>query len=181
MQTNGTAKLLRVGELAKAAGKTVRALHLYEELGLLTPASRSTGGFRLYGPDAVERVGWIQKLQDMGFSLPEIQGFLRDYEGSASGPAGMARVRAIFADKLRETREQLGRLAALEKDLAASLGYLETCNTCETSHTVSECSGCGHHGHDPITKPDLIAGLKESPRTASEFHVPLQHLTEGNR
>lgn len=178
---NQTAKLLRVGELAKAAGKTVRALHLYEELGLLIPASRSSGGFRLYAPDAVERVEWIQKLQDMGFSLPEIQGFLRDYEGATSGPAGMGRVRAIFAEKLRETREQLERLRALEKDLAASLGYLETCNTCESTHTVQECSGCGHHGHDPVTKPDLIAGLKEPPRAASEYHVPLQHLTEGNR
>ena len=38
--------LLKVGELAKRTGKTVRAVHLYEELGLLTPAVRSKGGFR---------------------------------------------------------------------------------------------------------------------------------------
>ncbi len=40
--------LLKVGELAKRTGKTVRAVHLYEELGLLDPAVRSKGGFRLY-------------------------------------------------------------------------------------------------------------------------------------
>ena len=40
--------LLKVGELAKRTGKTVRAIHLYEELGLLAPAVRSKGGFRLY-------------------------------------------------------------------------------------------------------------------------------------
>lgn len=176
-----TTKLLRVGELAKAAGKTVRALHLYEELGLLSPASRSNGGFRLYGAEAVERVQWIQKLQDMGFSLPEIQGFLKDYGDSASGPAGMIRVRAIFAEKLRETRDQLARLTNLEQDLAASLAYLESCTTCEPTHQVSECGDCNHHGHEPGAKPDLLAGLKESPRVASEFHVPLAHLTEGNR
>ncbi len=39
---------LKVGELAKRTGKTVRAVHLYEELGLLAPAVRSKGGFRLY-------------------------------------------------------------------------------------------------------------------------------------
>ena len=49
-------KLMRVGELAKAAGKTDRAMHLYEELGLLEPRARSEGGFRLYGPEAVDRI-----------------------------------------------------------------------------------------------------------------------------
>ncbi|MET0284562.1 MAG: MerR family DNA-binding transcriptional regulator, partial [Polyangiales bacterium] len=43
---------LRVGDLAKRTNKTVRALHLYEEHGLLTPAQRSSGGYRLYGRDA---------------------------------------------------------------------------------------------------------------------------------
>ena len=70
-------KLMRVGELAKAVGKTVRAMHLYEELGLLEPASRSEGGFRLYGPDAVDRINWIVKLQAIGFTLADIQGFVK--------------------------------------------------------------------------------------------------------
>ena len=47
--------LLKVGELAKQTGKTVRAVHLYEELGLLAPAVRSKGGFRLYHPRAAVR------------------------------------------------------------------------------------------------------------------------------
>ena len=55
-------QLLRVGELAKRTGKTVRAVHLYEELGLLAPAVRSKGGFRLYPGKAVKRIDWIQKL-----------------------------------------------------------------------------------------------------------------------
>ena len=46
-------KRLKIGELAKLSGKSVRALHLYEELGLLTPAERSKGGFRLYGTETV--------------------------------------------------------------------------------------------------------------------------------
>ena len=48
--------LLKVGELAKKTGKTVRAVHLYEELGLLAPAVRSKGGFRLYHGKAVKRI-----------------------------------------------------------------------------------------------------------------------------
>ena len=47
---------LRVGELAKVTGKTVRALHLYEELGLLAPSERSKGGYRLYDEAALQLV-----------------------------------------------------------------------------------------------------------------------------
>ena len=76
---------LKVGELARRAGKTVRALHLYEELGLLDPIERSKGGFRLYAEDALLRVRWISKLQDMGFSLTDIQTMLRQWERSGFG------------------------------------------------------------------------------------------------
>ena len=61
-----TNRRMKIGELARKTGKTVRALHLYEEMGLLKPG-RSEGGFRLYGPDELARVYWIGKLQKMGF------------------------------------------------------------------------------------------------------------------
>ena len=48
MSSKDDKKLLRVGELAQACGKSVRAIHLYEELGLVTPEERSQGGFRLF-------------------------------------------------------------------------------------------------------------------------------------
>src|SRR6185503_10216189 len=105
--------LLRVGELAKRTGKTVRAIHLYEELGLLSPAVRSKGGFRLYSGRAATRVEWIQKLQDMGFSLTEIKAFLRDWEDCDTAPKAMSRVREIFSDKLRETQATIDRLSRL--------------------------------------------------------------------
>ena len=65
----GKLTLIKVGDLAHRTGKTVRAIHLYEELGLLSPPVRSKGGFRMYSGDGVKRIEWIQKLQDMGFSL----------------------------------------------------------------------------------------------------------------
>src|SRR5262245_3965529 len=119
-------RVLKVGELAKAVGKTVRALHLYEEMGLLSPVSRTDGGYRLYTEDAVARLNCITKFQEMGFTLPQIQGFVRDWEDSESGPAGMQRVRAIFEAKLRETRESMARMRLLEGELMSALGYLES-------------------------------------------------------
>lgn len=171
-------RLLKVGELAKAVKKTVRAIHLYEELGLLAPVSRSSGGFRLYTPDAVLRVTWIQKLQDMGFALADIQGLLREWEGATSAGTGMRRVRELFEQKLRETRETITKLRALETDLQASLAYLESCGACEPSHVHSDCAGCGHQGHDPARAPDLVSGLAAAERA---FDVSVTDLAEGNR
>src|SRR5271155_2180307 len=70
--------LMQIGDLARETGKTVRAIHLYEELGLLSPAARSKGRFRLYDRDALLRIRWIGKLQGMGFSLGDIQTIVRE-------------------------------------------------------------------------------------------------------
>ena len=154
-------KPLRVGELAKRSGKTVRALHLYEELGLLKPVHRSKGGFRLYAPSAVNRVEWIGKLQEAGFSLHDLQDLLHGVN-EQSGVASMAmeRVRQVFADRLRETREQIVRLTQLERDLDASLAYLEGCRSCEPeAHQIQECPSCNHNGHEEGAQPILVAGI----------------------
>jgi DNA-binding transcriptional MerR regulator len=151
--------LLKVGELAKRTGKTVRAIHLYEELGLLQPAVRSKGGFRLYSGRAVKRIDWIQKLQDLGFSLTEIKAFLRDWEQSDTAPNAMARVREIFSDKLRETQQTVTRLQRLVTDLTETLAYMDSCRSCEPTHTQTECGTCGIHGHEGRA-PLLVEGIQ---------------------
>ena len=166
-------KLLKVGELAKAVGKTVRAMHLYEEMGLLRPVSRSAGGYRLYTPEAVSRVNWISRMQDMGFSLPEVQTFLRSWESSENGPNGMRHVRTVFEEKLAETRAQIERLRTLERDLQASLSYLELCGSCGPSHKQTDCGCCDQPGHDPLAAPELVSGLARS-----HIDVPLASLRE---
>src|SRR5687767_6559210 len=166
-------KLMRVGELAKAVGKTVRAMHLYEELGLLEPAARSDGGFRLYGQDAVDRINWIVKLQAIGFTLPEIQGFVGEFRDAGSGRQATDRVRAVFSAKLAEIREQMTQLQVIENDLHEAIEYLDSCQTCSTDYTPNECGVCDHHGHQPAKTPRLFAGLSRAERTRPERLVTL--------
>lgn len=64
--------LLKVGEVARQTGLTVRALHHYEEIGLLKPSGRSDAGFRLYNLDDLMQLQKIKSLQQLGFSLKEI-------------------------------------------------------------------------------------------------------------
>jgi MerR family transcriptional regulator, copper efflux regulator len=154
----GKLALIKVGDMARRTGKTVRAIHLYEELGLLSPPVRSKGGFRMYSGDGVKRIEWIQKLQDMGFSLTKIKAFLRVWEESATAPDAMATVREIFSDKLHETRETIARLSQLAEELGESLAYLERCRSCKTNHAQSECSACGKDEPDREI-PLLVDGI----------------------
>jgi len=150
-----------VGDLARITGKTVRAIHLYEELDLLRPLGRSKGRYRLYGPEALVRVRWIGKLQDMGFSLTDIQTVVRDWEQQISAPSTMVKMREVYAKKLEETRSHLRRLHELEREIAASLAYLDTCDACEPHHLLAACGTCAHHATDAAV-PDLIAGFRSS-------------------
>ena len=160
-------KLLQVGDLARETGKTVRALHLYEEMDLLRPAARSKGRYRLYGPEALLRIRWIAKLQDIGFSLGDIQDIVKDWERAGSAPHAMEKVRDVYRQKLEETRATLLRLHALESEITASLEYLDACDsTCAPERVVSACKSCDLHDHDrPV--PDLVAGLGASPQQQS--------------
>ena len=154
-------ELLQVGDLARLTGKTVRAIHLYEELGLLRPHARSKGRYRLFSGEALVRVRWIGKLQDLGLSLSAIQQIVREWEASPSAPGAMSKMREVYAQKLEATRAQVRRLVALEAELAASLRYLETCDVCEPARLLPSCSCCDRHEHEERA-PELIAGFHVS-------------------
>ncbi|MFI5297555.1 MAG: MerR family transcriptional regulator [Polyangiales bacterium] len=159
--------LLQVGELSRLTGKTVRALHLYEELGLLRPHARSKGKFRLYGPDALPRVRWIVKLQETGLTLAEITDLARAWGSSGSAPVAMSRVREVFEDRLAQTRDQLARLRDLESELKASLDYLDVCDSCAPTRVQSHCVSCDLHDcHAPT--PELVRGVQVSTRTGDD-------------
>jgi DNA-binding transcriptional MerR regulator len=147
---------MKIGELARKTGKTVRALHLYEEMKLLLP-ERSEGGFRLYRPDHLARVYWINKLQDMGFKLSQIRGLLEAVEQSETAPEAMDGVRELFRGKLEQTRDQVRRLRQLEADLDESLAYLEACRACDEV-SADACIGCAEERH-VLPEPRLVTGI----------------------
>jgi DNA-binding transcriptional MerR regulator len=156
---NGGEELIQVSELAKASGKTVRAIHLYEELGLLRAHERSKGRYRLFTEEALVRVRWITKLQNLGLSLSEIQALVKEQEASGSAQFAATRLGAVYGAKLRETRTKIAELRALEAELEDSLTFLKTCHTaCEPEAPVHSCPTCQRHPERP-NAPDLVAGV----------------------
>ena len=191
--SNGHGNLLRVGDLARVTGKTVRAIHLYEELGLLRPSTRSSGGFRLYEAKVVDRVRWIDLLHGMGFSLQEMRDVLRAWWGAELAPDAMGRLRALFETKLRQTREAIERHGQIERELVEGLAYLETCKVCSTHESVDGCVHCSHdHGmrEEPallkgfMTAPQAVPSARTHPRPAVPGRsglVPLEALESTSR
>jgi DNA-binding transcriptional MerR regulator len=121
-----TAEQYRIGELAKVAGVTVRTLHHYDELGLLTPSERTQSGHRLYATEDVERLYRVLALRNIGLPLDEVKVLLDSEDGVADTVRRhLARVesqaKALDALKTRLTR----LLAALEAGHGSSDEILE--------------------------------------------------------
>lgn len=103
----------RVGEVAALTRVSVRTLHHYDRIGLLRPAARSQGGYRLYGDDDLLRLQQILTLRYLGFPLKRIGGLLDrpDFDLVAS--------LRLQQQALRERIEELQRISAAVGELVA--------------------------------------------------------------
>lgn len=111
--------LWRVGELAKRTGLSVRALHYYDEIGLLAPSHHSEAGYRLYNVRDVVRLQQIKSLRQLGFSLDEIRDCL---SGDDFSPLRVVR---LHLTRLREQVELQQRLCQRLEGIAARLEAAE--------------------------------------------------------
>jgi MerR family transcriptional regulator, copper efflux regulator len=151
------AQLLRVGDLAKITGKTVRAIHHYEELGLIEPAGRSKGHYRLFDAETPVRIRWISKLQSLGLSLGEIRTLVKSRAASVSAQQSAGQLRKMYEERLVDVRARLAELSALEQELEASVAYLDACGTsCTPDLVPTHCAQCERHAEEH--EPDLISG-----------------------
>ena len=133
-------RLRRIQEVAAELGVTTRTIRYYEELGLLEPAGRSGGDYRLYDDDDVERLRFIKGLRDdAGFSLAEIGQLLEDETARERNRARFrtttdtAERRAIIDDALARVdrqieslRDKLGKLAAMIEEAEGRRTHLLT-------------------------------------------------------
>jgi DNA-binding transcriptional MerR regulator len=110
-------RLLRIQEVATETGLTPRTIRYYEELGLLEPAGRSEGAYRLYDAEDLERLRFIRGLRDdAGFSLAEIGQLLEDEQARARNRAtfrattDVAERKAILVDAIGRVDRQVATL-----------------------------------------------------------------------
>lgn len=122
----------KVGELAKQTGVTVRTLHHYDEIGLLTPSHRTAAGHRLYAEGDVARLQQVASLRSLGFPLEEIRDVLNEERLS---PLEIVR---MHADRMREQVRSQKRLVDRLDALAAGLGAAEHVSAEQLMATIEE-------------------------------------------
>jgi len=148
--------MLKIGQLARHAGLTVRTLHHYDSIGLLSPTVRSDTGYRLYNRDDVARLHRIQALRSFGMSLADIGTLLAG--PGVSSLSVIDRQLAALERQISEAarmREQLLRMQALlttgeTPDLASWLTTLEHMTMYEKYFTQDELANLALYHDDKI-------------------------------
>jgi MerR family transcriptional regulator, repressor of the yfmOP operon len=130
--TPATARLQRIQEVAAETGLTPRSIRYYEELGLLAPAARSEGAYRLYDAEDLDRLRFIRGLRDdAGFSLAEIRQLLEDEQARARirerfrATHDRAERREMLADAIARVDRQVETLRHKIERLQAMIGDAE--------------------------------------------------------
>jgi DNA-binding transcriptional MerR regulator len=123
-QTSTSERLLRIQEVAEETGLTPRSIRYYEELGLLRPAARSEGAYRLYDASDLEQLRFIKGLRDdAGLSLADIGQVLEDEESRRRAGAAL-KVTEDPAERRRILLERLASVEGLHGRLTAKLARL---------------------------------------------------------
>lgn len=106
--------MLTIGQLAERAGLRTSALRYYEQEGLLAPDARSEAGYRLYKPEAAQRLHLIQRAQRLGFSLADIRTLLNAW---STGDLSDEALLATAEDRYLALEEQITELLILQHEL----------------------------------------------------------------
>ena len=135
---------MQIGQLAKRAGLSVRAIRYYEELGLIDPSGHSSGGFRLYGEDSLKRLEIIGFLKELDLTLTEIRQLFDAKRGSGGGRRAVVRLREIFAGRLELVESKLELLHKMKSDISRVMEILNSCRACEHSVLLDseDCRKC---------------------------------------
>ncbi|MFJ8630964.1 MerR family DNA-binding protein [Streptomyces sp. NPDC093568] len=134
---------LTIGQAARAAGLTRKAMRVYEAKGLLPAAERTTAGYRLYSQGDVELLTFIRRARTLGLHLDDIHTVLAIRNG---GIPPCATVRDLLDTRIAELDATVAELLALRETLA---------------DTRERASGCT--GDQPVTVCAIIEDAPEAP------------------
>lgn len=109
---------LKIGEIARRARVTAKAIRFYERKGVLPPASRAANGYRLYGDDGVEMLGFVKQASGLGLTLAEIREVIAIRQG---GRPPCTHVHRLLRDKAAELDSKLQDLLDVRRRIRRSL------------------------------------------------------------
>jgi Cu(I)-responsive transcriptional regulator len=120
---------MKIGEIAKQTGLKVETVRFYEAEGLIDPPTRSGGNYRLYGRSHLDRLSFIKRSRDLGFTLDQVRDLLRLSDNPRES---CDEVDAIAAEHIAVIDRKLADLNALRSEIVTWGG---SCN----ASSIAEC------------------------------------------
>ena len=108
---------MSIGEICDETGLSPRTVRYYEELGLLPGVRRRNGGRRVYGPDELERLGFIQRLKKLGLTLSQIGDLNAVYAIAGSTHQMLVSLDQVLFYRLDELESHIDELSDLRDDI----------------------------------------------------------------
>ncbi len=136
---NKNQKLIKIGDLAKRVGVTVRTVRYYEELGLFSPAQISPGGFRLYTEDDLRKLNYIKRFKNLDFPLDEILRLLSSSEGDQNKSEKISSNLTLLQTQLEQVEEKMKQLETIKKDIKEAVKLLQECSDCQKGNCNNGC------------------------------------------
>lgn len=106
---------MNIGEAAAASGISRKMIRYYEESGLLTPAPRSSAGYRIYNANSIQQLSFIKRARDLGFSLERIKTLLDLWQNTDRHSAD---VKALAQQYMTELDQDIMHLQSMRQQLA---------------------------------------------------------------
>jgi MerR family copper efflux transcriptional regulator len=114
-----------ITEICEQTGLSPRTVRYYEEVGLLPDVKRRSSGRRVYGPDELERLGFVSRLKALGLSLSEIRELNVVYAIGGSTQAMLTRLRDLLGSHLEDVDQRLTELRDLRGELQRYREHVE--------------------------------------------------------
>ncbi len=133
---------IRIGELAKRAGTTMRTIRYYEQRGLITPAARTKGGFRLYAEQNVQRLLLIRQLQLQNLPLAEVKALIDHRRPGQPATEVVPELVKILREQAQELERKIVQYRAMQESVCQTLEIFQNCSACPREPGVAVCSRC---------------------------------------
>ena len=133
-----------IGNLSKQSGVNIETIRYYEKIGVMPAPGRSAGGFRIYGPDHIKRLGFVRRSRQLGFSLDEVRNLLRLVDGHGHT---CAEVHALMLSHLAEIRRKIRDLRRLQRAMAEMAARCsgESVPECPIVDALFDAPAAGRH------------------------------------
>lgn len=139
-----SAELLKIGEISRRTGVTLRTIRYYRSLGLVEAAHRTGGGLHLYRAAVCDRIRFIRDLRSLDVPLAGIREMLERHRTARTGAEGAPDVVAALAHSLTDVEKRLQQYLVLRQEMTEALSVLESCLRCSARPSREVCYACGN-------------------------------------